>query len=272
MSLNKSLKNMGFRKNLKKGEVVFRENDPSDCAYIVGVGAIEICKKTPRGQKVLKVLGDNEIFGEMGLIDGLPRSATARARQDSVVYILTSLEQNLNVLTPAEFVFLENRKPDGVYNHETRKKLYGILAKLEREKPRSSRIEKRLYKFFRDANFGILLDKDSKTREKIIHSGKVHILARFEGEIIAQAVLIEKTASVAATIAAEVVMCKGKVFGEIRATYKLKIAKDAKVKGYVHTPNFIIEQGAVFDGRCSMPNIKRPGPLHRLKEVFRKTG
>ena len=50
MSLNKSLKNMGFRKNLKKGEVVFRENDPSDCAYIVGVGAIEICKKTPRGQ------------------------------------------------------------------------------------------------------------------------------------------------------------------------------------------------------------------------------
>ena len=90
MSLNKSLKNMGLRKNLKKGEVIFRENDPSNCAYIVGVGAIEICKKTPRGQKVLKVLGDNEIFGEMGLIDGLPRSATARARQDSVVYILTS--------------------------------------------------------------------------------------------------------------------------------------------------------------------------------------
>ena len=181
-------------------------------------------------------------------------------------------EQNLNVLTPAEFVFLENRKPDGVYNHETRKKLYGILAKLERDKRKSSRIEKKLYKFFRDANFGILIDKDSKTRKKIIHSGKVQILARFEGEIIAQAVLIEKTASVAATIAAEVVMCKGKVFGEIRASYKLKIAKDAKVKGYVHTPNFIIEQGAVFDGRCSMPNIKRPGPLHRLKEVFRKTG
>ena len=182
------------------------------------------------------------------------------------------LEQNLNVLIPAEFVFLKNRKRNSAYNHETRKKLYGILAKLEREISRSSRIEKRLYKFFRDANFGVLLDEDSKTREKIIHSGKVHILARFEGEIIAQAVLIEKTASVAATIAAEVVMCKGKVFGEIRATYKLKIAKDAEVKGHVHTPNLIIEQGAVFAGRCSMPNITRPGPLHWLKEVLRKTG
>ena len=272
MSLNKSLKNMGFRKNLKKGEVVFRENDPSDCAYIVGVGAIEICKKTPRGQKVLKVLGDNEIFGEMGLIDGLPRSATARARQDSVVYILTSLEQNLNVLTPAEFVFLENRKPDGVYNHETRKKLYGIIETLERGKRNRSREEKNLYRIFRDANFGILLDKNSKTREKIVHSGKVHILAKFEGDIVAQSVLIEKTASVVANIAAEVVMCKGKVFGEIRATYKIKIVKGAKVIGYIQTPKFIIEKGAAFDGRCSMPSAKKPGPLHLLREALRKTG
>jgi len=272
MSLNKSLKNMGLRKNLKKGEVIFRENDPSDCAYIVGVGAIEICKKTPRGQKVLKVLGDNEIFGEMGLIDGLPRSATARARQDSVVYILTSLEQNLNVLTPAEFVFLKNRKRNGVYNHETRKKLYGIIETLQRGKRNRSREEKKLYRIFRDANFGILLDKNSKTREKIIHSGKVQILAKFEGEIIAQAVLIEKTASVVANIAAEVVMCKGKVFGEIRATYKIKIVKGAKVIGYIQTPKFIIEKGAAFDGRCSMPSAKKPGPLHLLREALRKTG
>ncbi len=44
------------------------------------------------------------------------------------------LEQNLNVLTPAEFVFLENRKRDGVYNHETREKLYSIIEKLQRGK------------------------------------------------------------------------------------------------------------------------------------------
>ena len=148
------------------------------------------------------------------------------------------LEQNLNVLTPAEFVFLENRKRDGVYNHETREKLYSIIEKLQRGKRNNSREEKKLYKIFRDANFGILLDKNSRTREKIIHSGKVQILAKFEGEIIAQAVLIEKTASIAATIAAEVVMCKGKV----------------------------------FDGRCSMPSGKKPGPPHLLREALRKTG
>lgn len=80
---------MSLRKSLKKGEVIFHEGNPSDCAYIIGAGSIEILENTPGGQKVLGVLENNEIFGEMGLIDGLPRSATARARKDSVVYILT---------------------------------------------------------------------------------------------------------------------------------------------------------------------------------------
>jgi CRP-like cAMP-binding protein len=80
---------MNLRKNLKKGEVIFHEGSPSDCAYIIGSGSIEILESSPGGQKVLGILEDNEIFGEMGLIDGLPRSATARALKDSVVYILT---------------------------------------------------------------------------------------------------------------------------------------------------------------------------------------
>ena len=80
---------MNLRKNLKKGEVIFHEGNPSDCAYIIGVGSIEILESSPGGQKVLGILEDNEIFGEMGLIDGLPRSATARALKDSVVYVLT---------------------------------------------------------------------------------------------------------------------------------------------------------------------------------------
>ena len=68
---------------------VFHEGNPSDDAYIIGMGSIEILENTARGQKVMGILGENEIFGEMGLIDGLPRSATARAREDSVVYGLT---------------------------------------------------------------------------------------------------------------------------------------------------------------------------------------
>ena len=80
---------MSLRKKFNKGKVVFHEGNPSGDAYIISLGSIEILENTASGQKVLGILGENEIFGEMGLIDGQPRSATARAREDSVVYVLT---------------------------------------------------------------------------------------------------------------------------------------------------------------------------------------
>ena len=80
---------MSLRKKFNKGEFVFHEGNPSGDAYIISLGSIEILENTASGQKVLGILGENEIFGEMGLIDGQPRSATARAREDSVVYVLT---------------------------------------------------------------------------------------------------------------------------------------------------------------------------------------
>jgi cytoskeletal protein CcmA (bactofilin family) len=169
---------------------------------------------------------------------------------------------NLKVLTPEEFVFLETRKPDGVYNYDTYKILHNIIEKLKGGKKTSSRAEKNLCKIFSNANFGILLNKNSETWEKITHSGKVQISGKFAGEIEAQAILIEKNASVVANIVAEVVMCKGKVFGNIRATYKIKISKDAEVKGNIHSPKFILEKGAVFDGQCTMPNVKQTKYFH----------
>jgi cytoskeletal protein CcmA (bactofilin family) len=185
---------------------------------------------------------------------------------------LTMDNQKHKVLTQAEFHFLETRKWNGVYNQETREKLYAIIEKLNRQKGNCSRGERKLYRIFQKANFGILLEKNTGTREAISHTGKVQVSGNFEGQIIAQAVLIDKTASVAANIAAEVVMCKGKVIGDIRATHKIKITKDAEIKGDIHSPNFIIEKGAIFDGRCSMPNIKQSRSLHLSGDAVRKTG
>jgi cytoskeletal protein CcmA (bactofilin family) len=181
-------------------------------------------------------------------------------------------KQNLRVLTPTEFDFLETRKWNGVYNNRIRKELHAIIKKLNREKKNCSWAENKLYRTFQKANFGILLEKNTQTRDKITHTGKVQVSGNFEGQIIAHAVLIDKTASVAANIAAEVVMCKGKVFGDIRATHKIKITTDAEVKGDIHSPNLIIEKGAIFDGRCFMPNIKPSRPISLFGVTVKKTG
>ncbi len=98
----------------------------------------------------------------------------------------------------------------------------------------------------------------------------MQISGKFFGEIEAQAILIEKNASVVANIIAEVVMCKGKVFGNIRATYKIKISKDAEVRGNIHSPKFILEKGAVFDGQCTMQNVKRPEYFNFFGDALRR--
>ena len=98
---------MSLRKKFNTGEVVFHEGNPSGDTYIISLGSIEILENTASGQKVLGILGENEIFGEMGLIDGQPRSATARAREDSVVYVLTPqtfdnlVQENPETLLPS---------------------------------------------------------------------------------------------------------------------------------------------------------------------------
>ena len=74
--------------NFKKGEDIIEEGTLGDCAYILEKGSVEVSKLSPRGVKqVLGILAKSEIFGEMGLIDGLPRSATVTALEDCVMSV-----------------------------------------------------------------------------------------------------------------------------------------------------------------------------------------
>jgi len=67
------------------GEVIVRENDLGETAYVIGEGQVEVSKELD-GQKVhLAYLGVGETFGEMSMIDEKPRSATVTAVTETVV-------------------------------------------------------------------------------------------------------------------------------------------------------------------------------------------
>ena len=77
-------------KYYKKGEEIIKEGMLSDCAYIIESGRVEVSKKKPNGEKQsIGILKENDIFGEMGLIDGFPRSATVVALEDCTISIMT---------------------------------------------------------------------------------------------------------------------------------------------------------------------------------------
>ena len=60
----------------KAGEVIIRENDFGETAYIIGEGQVEVSKELDGRNVHLAYLGSGETFGEMSMIDEKPRSAT----------------------------------------------------------------------------------------------------------------------------------------------------------------------------------------------------
>jgi len=62
----------------RQGETIFKQGDAADCMFAVVEGAIDIELEGAVIERVLPVT----VFGEMALIDALPRSATARAASD----------------------------------------------------------------------------------------------------------------------------------------------------------------------------------------------
>lgn len=67
-----------------KGEIIFLEGQSSKCAYIIDSGRVGIYREDSFGNRSLvRTLEKNDIFGEMGLIDKYPRSATVIALQDT---------------------------------------------------------------------------------------------------------------------------------------------------------------------------------------------
>ena len=67
---------------LPSGEMLFEEGDEGDTAYIVERGEVDILKRSDNREIFLAKRGPGEVFGEMALLLGQPRSAGVRARTD----------------------------------------------------------------------------------------------------------------------------------------------------------------------------------------------
>ena len=72
------------------GETIFQEGDVGRACFIVAEGRVEVLKieESSAREELLSVMEPGDFFGEMTLLDELPRSATARAAEPSRLYIL----------------------------------------------------------------------------------------------------------------------------------------------------------------------------------------
>ena len=82
----------------KKGEIIFREGDPGHSMYDINWGTVGIFTGygTPEERKLAE-LRSEDVFGEMGILDQAPRSATAVALEDDT-YLFVITESDFDVL------------------------------------------------------------------------------------------------------------------------------------------------------------------------------
>ncbi len=77
-----------FEKNYHPGETIFLEGEPAKALFIVLHGRVSILHAGKEGVEQVATLTPGAYFGELALIDDLPRSATARADEHSTLLIL----------------------------------------------------------------------------------------------------------------------------------------------------------------------------------------
>src|SRR5829696_4599756 len=77
------------RRRFRRNEVIFHQGDPGDSLHIVGAGAVKIVLPSAEGEEaIIATLREGDFFGELSLLDGAPRSATATALEPTETLVL----------------------------------------------------------------------------------------------------------------------------------------------------------------------------------------
>lgn len=88
---------------LREGSVLFQEGDQDPYLVIIVNGSIDIIKQdSSQMPQLVATLKEGKVFGEMSLLDGEPRSATAVAKDEVTIFVLTKERyESLQKMEPA---------------------------------------------------------------------------------------------------------------------------------------------------------------------------
>ena len=76
--------------HFQRGEIIFSEGDPGEWAYIIESGRVEVTVSVNGQPLPLRILTSGDVLGEMAVIDTAPRSASARALEETVCVAVSS--------------------------------------------------------------------------------------------------------------------------------------------------------------------------------------
>ena len=81
MSVQSLAEKFGVR--LSGGATVFRQGDAGSSMYVIRAGKVRLLKESHGRQRIVSTLGPGDFFGEMAVMTGQPRSATAEVLEEA---------------------------------------------------------------------------------------------------------------------------------------------------------------------------------------------
>jgi CRP-like cAMP-binding protein len=106
----KALASRGRVRSYRAGAVLFREGDPGDALYVVVDGSVRVAVLSAAGEEAtVALLGPGEFVGDLALLDGRPRSASAIAHRATKTLVVTRehFRRWLSERPKASFALLE---------------------------------------------------------------------------------------------------------------------------------------------------------------------
>ncbi|MBA4407085.1 Crp/Fnr family transcriptional regulator [bacterium] len=83
------IEQIGTRKDYKKNDVILMEEETGTALFVIVKGKVKVARSSSDGREViLTILSDSDFFGEMAILDGLTRSATVTAIDETELFLL----------------------------------------------------------------------------------------------------------------------------------------------------------------------------------------
>ncbi|MFK7803518.1 MAG: Crp/Fnr family transcriptional regulator [Anaerolineae bacterium] len=132
------------QRQYKAGSMVFHEGDPGDALYVVRTGMVRIYtggRENGFETSVILFGRPGDVFGELAVIDGDPRSASAKAMEDTLVYVMAreTFQHHMELIPKLAINFMSlmarkmrsnTRHMDSLASQNVSERLAKLLVKL----------------------------------------------------------------------------------------------------------------------------------------------
>jgi len=116
---------------------------------------------------------------------------------------------------------------------------------------------------------GSTIGESSSFEGRFAVRGNLKIDGRFEGEaLLVDQLAVGPRARVRTSITATSVVVEGVVIGNISASRRVLLLSTSRVLGDIKTPELIIQDGVVLEGRCTISHTRIDNTKQYIEELY----